>query len=629
MSISRVLKYLITGVVVGAVLFFAGYGVLNLMDKNAESEVVQNPAAIPATNTIEPEAPTITVNSTAAPADIVNDANNPIKIKPLGGDAENTVETDTKDAAETVAFGSLTLSTVTAATNQPVNADFLIQNSEGAVIALVKKTAATTLSLPVGNYKITVTQADQKVVRFLGVREGQQGTEVFELDLSDDVAKANVPVAGSSPQVGNETTSVTETTITDSSELVDEGASPTVVGSEVATTVTPGTDATDANATDVTVSDQTADAEATEGESSTEAAEVAAISGGLRVSALTKEGKRPVKASFYIQRLNGENVDNRKNVETHQFSLPAGKYRVTARTQDARLVKDLDVLAGKGLHQIFLIPEPETAAVTTTATPRASTPAPAAVGAPAAPQEAAPVVTSQTATSSEPDSASKTGRLELFAQRATNQSAVKSNFYVQTPDGKLVTNKTYVDSVGYKLPVGRYLVTVRATGFIDKTVELRVRDGQTRREVFRLEPVAVAEPVPVIPPAPIVVPTPVMPVPAPVQAPAVAPGAPQAQRVNPDRRGGLQVDIVSARDGSGLIADIAVINGNGQVIRRANGVSTASFDLPAREFMVRVIYGGLITNEKVVIQPRKIAIKTIRFSMRPSREQRDERNIRQ
>ncbi|WP_022952390.1 hypothetical protein [Leucothrix mucor] len=626
MSILRVLKYLVMGVVVGAVLFFAGFGVLNLVDKNAESEVVQNPAAIKDPNTAELSPPTITVTSTADPAEIVNDASNPIKIKPLDSEDQSGDET-TDDAADAVAFGSLTLSTVTAANNQPVNADFLIQNSENAVIALVKKTAATTLSLPVGNYKITVTQADQKIVRFLGVREGQQGAEVFELDLSDAVAKANTPAAGTVSVIADDTTAVTDSSTSGTSELVDEVAPVTAEGTDVATTVTETATAaeTDADAT------QTATAEA---ETDTETAEVPADGvGGLRVSALTKEGKRPVKASFYIQRLNGENVDNRKNVETEQFSLPAGRYRVTARTQDVRLVEDVDVLAGKGLHQIFLVPEPETAAApVATPTPRASAPAPRATTpeaparvatptrVPVAPPTPAATPRATAPSTPEPSATGKTGRLELFAQRASNQSAVKSNFYIQTPDGKLVTNKTYVDSIGYKLPVGRYRVTVRANGFVDKTVDMRVRDGQTRREVFKLEPIAAAPqpapvsstPIPVIPPAPIV-----------VQPPVAVPQAPQVQQQaspgNPNRRGGLQVNIISARDGSGLIADIAVVNGNGRVIRRADGVSTANFALPAREFMVRVIYGGLITNEKVMIQPRKIAIKTIRFSERQQR----------
>lgn len=111
MSILRVLKYLVMGVVVGAVLFFAGFGVLNLVDKNAESEVVQNPAAIKDPDLAELSPPTITVNSTADPADIVNDASNPIKIKPLNSD-ELANDEATDDAAEAVAFGSLTLSTV-------------------------------------------------------------------------------------------------------------------------------------------------------------------------------------------------------------------------------------------------------------------------------------------------------------------------------------------------------------------------------------------------------------------------------------------------------------------------------------------------------------------------------------
>lgn len=207
----------------------------------------------------------------------------------------------------------------------------------------------------------------------------------------------------------------------------------------------------------------------------------------------------------------------------------------------------------------------------------------------------------------------------MFSQSVTNNVAIKSNFYVQTTAGKLVTNKTYVDSIGYKLPVGKYKVTVRSTGYNDKTIELFVREGQVRREVFRLQPKNSA---PAPTPAPAPAPTsqapatiPMIPAPAPGTPPAVAqqPAPAPAAQNRQARRGGLQVNIVSAANGQGLIADISVHRPNGVEIRRSNQTTTARFDLPPREFILRVNYGGLITNQKVRIRTGQLAIKTITF----------------
>jgi len=544
MDLSKIVKYLGTGVAVGAVLFFAGFGIVNMLNGPQIQAPLQPPEVVEPVTTTEITPPVIEMKPTA-PTELTQNGEgtsaSPIKIKPLSSEAVTSPDSVTQETSEAVAFGTLTLSTVHAKSGQAIPANFMIENSDSVAIALVKDTARSTLSLPAGNYKITVGFGQHKVVRFLGVKEGQNGSEVFELD---------VPV-GEIPPVP---------------ELAGE--------------------------TEKSESEKTSDK---------------AVTGALKVSALTKVGRRPIKAHFYIQRLSGENVKTVSNVTSKQFSLPVAKYRITAKRGSVRMVKDVTVSAQRGQHIVFHIPEPEKASETPAPEPKVVEKAPKE-------KEPAPSVKTETQTATavttpatpapEPasDAESGMGQLELFSQLAGSNATVKSNFYVQTMTGKLVANKTYVDSIGYKLPTGKYRVTVRATGYQDQSVVMTVRKGQTRREVFKMQSVAPAAPV-------------VEPVAAPVSvAPVVAPVAQRDPEVAP--RGGLQVNIVSAQTGQGLIADISVHSPSGAEVSRSAQVSSARFDLPPSEFVVRVNYGGLITNQKVNIRTGKLAIKTMTFNHR-------------
>lgn len=640
MNISRVLKYLISGVVVGAILFFAGFGIMNMLNKS-DVEVTRTTPVEPAQPEItkpavEITAPAIEVNSTNQAAQSASSAqetatqvqsaqntqtgdgtsNSPIKIKPLGSDDSADTGSDAAEVSPSQAFGTLTLSTVNSANGQATSADFLIQNSNGVAIAQVKSTESSTLSLPAGDYKITVSQGNARLVRFLGVSEGQNGSEVFELDvpvLEDEkpvvTQAAPAPTvttpAQTTPASAEESTSeqVAEQQATDAQTTDEQAADSEELASE-----DPAADGVDQPAQEAT----------TEVTVNTEGGSSAAL-GGLRVSALTKVGNRPTNASFYIQKLNGENIENVKGVSTQQFNLPAGKYRITARKGTARVVTEVTVVANRGMHEIFHIPEVPTtsAATSTSSTASSSQPARPVVVTPprpaAAPAQTAAVATPSTATASGQTDASKTGRLELFSQAASNNKSIKSNFYVQTVAGKLVANKTYVDSIGYKLPAGKYKVTVRATGYEDKSVQLIVREGQVRREVFKMNTKsAAAAPAPTQTAPATPVPTQAAPV---TQAPA-AQAAPAAQNQNSNRRGGLQVNIVSAETGQGLIANISVHRPDGTEVRRSNQTAQARFNLPPREFVIRINYGGLVTNQKVQIRRGKLAIKTITFKQR-------------
>ncbi|RVU86339.1 hypothetical protein EOL70_02500 [Leucothrix sargassi] len=577
--------------------------------KPVQTEQPTTPSVTDGTAQPEVNAPSITVSE--------GTSNGPIKIKPLGtSDDETTVDTtastdtaatDDSEADSTEeAFGTLTLSAVNASTQQPMNADFLIQNDSGDAIAQVKSTASSTVSLPAGSYKITVNQGESKIVRYLGVKSGQVGAETFELDVP--VAETNTATVATTP---SGPAAVAPTASAPTAVVIDEPVTQAPASSDTATTVTstaapsqtPRQNSATPSTTTTSTTATTSSASTTASTASAEASDTTekpAATGGLRVSALTKEGNRPMTASFYIQRLNGENVANIKNVNTHQFNLPAGAYRITARAENVRMVKQVTVIAARGMHEVFNMPSTVTTVTGSTATP-AATPAPA----PAPTSAATPV---------EPESAD-TGRLELFARDASNNKPVRSNFYIQTPQGKLVTSKTYVESIGYKLPVAQYKVTARATGYKNKVITLNVRKDQTRRETFQMElvapavqtpPVQAPVPAPVVVPKPTVVAPPVAPVAAPVQA------APQNTR--PNNRGGLRVNVVSPT-GIPLKADILVLRRNGTPVKRAINASTADFDLAPRNFVLRVRHGGYVTNQQVNIQAGKMAIKNITFDL--------------
>lgn len=639
MNISRVITFLVAGIVIGAILFFAGFGVLNLFKSESDAPVVvsdSGAAAVvvedkskaevppaPAPQAVPVNPPKIEVTSSNQTGGDANSgdtlqgegtSNSPFRIKPLNTNA-NDSPSDTNEEIKTVAFGTLTLSTVNAVNSAPVNADFLIENADGVAIALVKDTSTSTLSLPVGDYKITVSQGAEKVVRFLGVKDGRNGSEIFELDVPVLTDEAPVTeVAGAETDAPVYTNSNEAAAPADSS-IAANPAQPEAVVSTPDSTTTPETTVETAPSSVAATSESATPAQSdnaastpstgTPGNTTAQANSSTASTrmGGLRLSALTEQGKRPTTASFYIQRLNGQNVETIRNVKTQQLNLPAGKYKVTAKTNIATVVKQVEVLATRGVHEIFLISDQPgtTQQDTSTAATTSQNTTPAGNTATAAPASSPNTTASDQANN-------KTGKLELFAQKASNNSAVKSNFYVQMPNGKMVASKVYVDSIGYKLPAGKYKVLVRATGYKNKSTTLNVRAGQTRREVFKLESANPAgqtqnNSANSAQPA------------ASTQPRQQAPSAPARPTQNATRAyGGLTVNIVSAADGAPLPADMIVITQrDGKQVKQANGVSSASFDLPPREFLIRVSYGGLTTNHQVNILTGRLAIKTISF----------------
>jgi hypothetical protein len=78
--------------------------------------------------------------------------------------------------------------------------------------------------------------------------------------------------------------------------------------------------------------------------------------GVVRLSASTQRGRRPVNASFYVQKTNGVHVQSATGLKSEKFLLPVGHYKVTAKARGASSSKLITVSAHQGLHHIFLLP---------------------------------------------------------------------------------------------------------------------------------------------------------------------------------------------------------------------------------------------------------------------------------
>ena len=78
--------------------------------------------------------------------------------------------------------------------------------------------------------------------------------------------------------------------------------------------------------------------------------------GLMRLSALTKQGKRPIAVDFSIRQKNGRYRNYIANVNTRLLTLPVGQYHITAKTGNIIETTDLTLTPTQGIHHIFLMP---------------------------------------------------------------------------------------------------------------------------------------------------------------------------------------------------------------------------------------------------------------------------------
>lgn len=455
---------LFKGVLIGLVLLLAVVGLLKLSGKAGNPEV--------ATQTDIP-APSISVNKSSATTAVTNtESETPLDKPDEDSAAKNTeeVKDDTQASfkpeilEEPISYGTLNLSA-----KQKV--EFLIYDENNKRVAASKNNSKASFHLPTGRYK---------VITLLGELKETQ-TIIIEKDkISDSTVSIQAPIT----------------------------------------------------------------------------------TGVLKVAAISAKSKQSIKTSFSIEDNNGKLVGKRHDVSSTLFKLDAGTYKITAMHNDMSEVRTVIVEAGTSSQQIFSLKrkqvepvvvknpvkepvknplnEPVEAPVTETPTKQ-----PVVVKETIQPEKnqvqeiietvktVAPPITpavTPAVTTTKPDTEIKTaiidkpksvpvipveqqpaipeivadvikqGTLNLSAVSANTQKPVKSNFYVQTTNGKHIAKKIYTNSASFKLDKGTYRITIKSKNMTTVTKTVTVNTDRKLNQIFSMHGIAATK-IPAITPS--------------------------------------------------------------------------------------------------------------------------------
>jgi len=211
--------------------------------------------------------------------------------------------------------------------------------------------------------------------------------------------------------------------------------------------------------------------------------------GKLLVRILDRKSSKPIRADIIITTSNGTPVQQLKEVSQTELSLITGKYKIRVTGPNGQSSKNITISAGQKLSEVFRFNTPQknpvkeeqiTENVKITATSPVSK-------APSASQ----VLTNEEAKKEVKKPKPKItpqakGSIKLFARNDGNNVPLKSNFYVQLPNGKNIAKKIYTSSAQFLLEPGVYRITVRSKNRKNIVRTIRVLSGKSSTEVFSL-----------------------------------------------------------------------------------------------------------------------------------------------
>ena len=471
---------LFKGVLIGLVLLLAVVGLLKLSGKAGNPDVSSTETNIPA--------PSISVNNPSSTAAPTNPATSASTASTTAKDTphDNTEQNAENDTEKTVTQGSFKpeileepISYGTLNLNAKQKVEFLIFNENNKRVAASKNNSKASFHLPTGTYKVITLLGQQKETQTLVVKKNK---------------------------INNATVSI----------------------------------------------------------------QAAIITGILKLAAISAKSKQSIKTTFSIEDANGKIVGKRQNVSSTLFKLDAGTYKVTATHNEMTEVQTLVVKAGSSSQQIFKLKrkqiEPvvekqppvvkETIKETTEVVDVAKAVKPETdkvqeiidtvktavppVIAPAAPIK--PTATATTTKTTETDIKTAVidtpksvpiapvkqpptipeitaevinqGTLKLSAISANTQKPVKSNFYIQTTNGKHIAKKAYTNSASFKLDKGTYRITIKSKNMKTITKTVTVNADRKLNQIFSMHGTVTAK-------------APVIPAITPVATPAVIPKTPK------------------------------------------------------------------------------------------------------
>lgn len=621
------INQLFKGVIIGIVLLLAVIGLLNISGKNNEIAPDQT----------EITAPTISVNTpdssiqtdSISDQTISNDPNNiPALSTPDSNDQLNkdsnkedaTVE-NVKDTykpeiiEEPIIYGTLNISAIQSKNGTSQKVDFLIYDSNNKQVATSKDKATASFHLPTGRYIAITLLGDQRKTQTILVQKDKTSTTTVKVQAPINTGILQVSA------VLNKTNKPQKTSFT----IQDQNGNTVGQRQQVSSTLfklKAGTYRVLAN-NDNLSEERTVVIEA--GSSSKEIFRLKkqpSSLGKVVVKALEEDTNNTIRADFVIATQNGKLIQQFNSVPNAELALSAGRYQIRATGPSGQSSRNITIIAGQRTSEVFRFRHPVTEPPASS--PQTSQPQAEIVDIKNQPNTEAPVVAStppEIVTQDSPAVLSK-GLLKLSAVSASNKKPVKSNFYIQTPNGKHIAREIYKNSASFNLEKGIYKITIKSKNMKTITKTMTVNPDSKLNQIFAMHNLAEnTPPEPIVSNAPIIKNSPNTPrqgVPPTRNAPIYTNSIPVKAPVGV---GSLVLNMQPARNlktsRNALLSNFEIKTKSGKNIAQINKVQHATVKLDEGEYTVTAKLRGRKKSKSFRIQnsqATRVSFKSSDFS---------------
>lgn len=513
---------------------------------------------------------------------------------------EKPKEKTTEKKAEKVRYGLVKLLAINPNSKKKVLASFVVFNQKGKKVASANNTKEASFRLPIGRYKIVSTlKRSAKEARrarpvqrtkMIRVRSNKSISQTFKLEPATSLGVLQVSSKNAKTgktmkanyviQKENGITIATRNNVSQTLFRLKAGSYKVIVKNG---------DNTDIRTIVVEPGESTKEVFKLQKESKL---------GKVIIRVSETRTNRPINADIVITMRNGSVIQQLKSVSQTELSLPAGQYKIRVTGPNGQSNKTIIISAGKAFTETFRFDAPPQTPVkevqiteNVRITPAKETPK--TIVLPDIEKKKKPIPKAN-------------GSIKLYARNNGNNVPLKSNFYVQLPNGKNIAKKVYSNSAQFSLEPGVYRITVRSQNRKNIVKTLRVISGQSSTEVFSLvstlppakpkEPKKIAQ-------APITIP--------PILAPA-KPAKVEKETKTTKGKKPLQVKTITIPNGFLSIAmqpasktHFIVSNRSGKKVVELTGVPSANFKLDTGRYTVTAIKNKQRRTKKVIVKTGK------------------------